>query len=156
VRKVFAIVASLFALSTVLQIYFAAVGVFSPEGEDLFNIHGTNGRIVLPILGILTIVAAILAKAGRRTVVFAIIALVLIAMQTVLVNLAGTVFGVTEDSRSNIPPAATFLLGFHGLNGLAIIFVSGVVLVRAWVAAFPRKRTTKTAIGRWLDGGDGE
>jgi tellurite resistance protein TehA-like permease len=138
VRKLFAVLASLFALSAVLQLYFAALGEFSNKSDDLFNIHGTNGRYILPALGLLVIVGAALARAGRNTIVLAVVAFVLIYVQTGLFILAGLIFNVSEES-ANKPIGASILLGFHGLVGLSIIVLSAIIAQRAWKAGFPMK-----------------
>ena len=64
----FVVVSTLLAAATVLQLYLAGVGVFSDPTDGLFAVHGWNGRIVLPLLVLLTILFAALAKAGKRTV----------------------------------------------------------------------------------------
>jgi carbon starvation protein CstA len=95
-RKLFLTVAVLFTAAVVLQLYFAAVGVFSNPEDELFNWHGTNGRIVLPILAILLIITAALARAGKRTIWLSVLPLVLLLFQTVLFILTGAIFGLDE------------------------------------------------------------
>jgi Family of unknown function (DUF6220) len=126
VRKLFAALASLFAISASLQLYFAALGEFSTESADLFNIHGTNGRIILPLLCLLVIVSAALARAGRNTIVLAVVAFVLIFLQTALFLLAAGIFGYDEESKT-VP------------IGLGIIVLSAMLAQRAWASAMPKK-----------------
>lgn len=118
--------------SLVLQFYFAGVGVFSMPEDELFDIHGTNGRIVLPILIILWIVSAFLAKAGRGTIGLTFLALGLLAFQTVLFILTGLFTGSTPPPDGQITTSGTIMLAFHVLNGLSILFIATVVLRRAW------------------------
>jgi hypothetical protein len=129
-RKLFVVVAALLVLDTVLQLYLAALGHFSTGSQELFGLHGFNGANVLRILALLTIVAAALARAGRRTIWLSVLVLVLVLFQTVLFIIVGTAFNIGPDS-TEIPVGASILLGFHGLNGLAIIALSGVLLNRA-------------------------
>jgi hypothetical protein len=132
-RKVFLVLTIMLIAALVLQFYFAGVGVFSMPEDELFGIHGTNGRIVLPILIILWIVSAFLAKAGRGTIGLTFLAFGLLAFQTVLFILAGVLTGATPPPDAQINTAGTIMLGFHALNGLAILFITTVVLRRAWL-----------------------
>jgi hypothetical protein len=129
-RKVFVVTAALLVLDTILQLYFAALGHFSTGREELFGVHGFNGAVVLRILGLLNIVGAAVARAGRRTIWLSVLAFVLILFQTVLFIIAGSIFNVDQNS-TEIPVGASIILGFHGLNGLAIIAISGILLGRA-------------------------
>ena len=130
-RKLFLAVAWLFTAAVVLQLYFAAVGVFSNPEDELFSWHGINGRIVLPILALLLIVSAALARAGKRTIWLSVLPLVLILFQTVLFILTGVIFGLDEASHAAPPLAATLFLSLHGVNGAAILLVGVLLVVRA-------------------------
>lgn len=130
-RKLFLIVAVLFTAAVVVQLYFAAVGVFSDPEDELFSWHGTNGRIVLPILAILLIVSAALARAGKRTIWLSVLPLVLILFQTVLFILTGVLFGLDETSHAAPPLDATLFLSLHGLNGAAILLLGVLLVARA-------------------------
>jgi hypothetical protein len=99
---VFLTVAVLFTAAVVVQLYLAAVGVFSNPEDELFSWHGTNGRIVLPILAIVLIVSAALARAGRRTIWLSVLPLVLILFQTVLFILTAMGFGLDESMQRTI------------------------------------------------------
>ena len=146
-RKAFAITSLLFTLSCVLQFYFAAMGVFSDPEDELFTIHGMNGAIFLRLLGLLMLIFAALAKAGRRTVWLSAIAFLLVLFQTVLFILTGVLFGTTPDSHEAPPIGATILLSLHGLNGVAILLLGLVVLHRAWRLGFPRRGTAAPLAG---------
>ncbi|WP_139417682.1 DUF6220 domain-containing protein [Agromyces laixinhei] len=129
-RKLFQIVAWLFTAAVVLQLYFAAVGVFSNPEDELFAWHGTNGRIVLPILAILLIVSAALARAGKRTIWLSVLPLVLILFQTVLFILTGVIFGL-EGPGEPVPLSATLFLSLHGVIGTAVLLLGVLMIVRA-------------------------
>jgi len=130
-RKLFLTVAVLFTAAVVLQLYFAAVGVFSNPEDELFSWHGTNGRIVLPILALLLIVTAALARAGRRTIWLSVLPLVLILFQTVLFIVTGAIFGLGPDSHASPPLAATLIVSLHAVNGTAILLLGVLLVVRA-------------------------
>ncbi|MFF2621901.1 DUF6220 domain-containing protein [Oerskovia jenensis] len=129
-RKTFLVISVLVVVAVVMQFYFAAVGVFSDPDDELFAIHGTSGRIVLPLLMILSIVFAALAKAGRRTVWLAVLGFGLLLFQTILFILTGVLTG-SEPPPGEVTTAGTIMLGFHALNGLAILGVTGTVASRA-------------------------
>ena len=89
-RRVFVVVTGLLVASVVVQFYFAAFGVFtSPSNDSQFILHVTNGRVVLPVLCLLCIIVAALAKAPGRLIGFSAIPLGLLAMQIVLFLIAG-------------------------------------------------------------------
>lgn len=128
-RKVFIGTSVLLLAATVVQLYFAAFGVFShPEN---FDPHGFNGAIVLRSLAVLNIIGAAIARAGGRTIGMSVVALALILFQTVLFILTGAIFNVGPESET-VPVGASILLGLHGLNGLAIIGISAALVTRAF------------------------
>jgi len=139
-RKVFAVLAALLTLVVVLQFYFAAVGVFSEPADELFIIHGENGRIVIRSLALLTLIAAAIARAGRRTIWLSALTLGLVLFQTVLFILVGVIFGIGPENLDVIPVGATIMLGFHAINGVAILAVSAAVARRAWALGFGSRR----------------
>ncbi|HEX5729130.1 DUF6220 domain-containing protein [Microbacterium sp.] len=146
-RKVFSIVSILAVLAVVLQFYFAGVGVFSIPEEGLFGIHGNNGRIVLPILFILSLITAAIARAGKRTIWLTVIAILLLALQTVIFILTGVIFNVSPES-AEIPLAATLTASLHALNGVAILALTSVIARRAWVLAWRSTPTAETVADR--------
>lgn len=129
-RKVFIATSALVVVSSVLQLYFAALGHFSTRHEDLFGPHTVNGRVVLPILVILNIVAAAVARAGSRTIWLTVLLFGLLVLQTLIFLITIAIFNVTLEGEV-VPVGASILLGLHGLNGFAIIALSGTLLGRA-------------------------
>jgi hypothetical protein len=120
------VVATMLVVAEVVQFYFAAFGVFQhPAPEDAFLLHQLNGRVVLPALCLLVILAAALARAPGRLIGFSAIPLGLLVLQIVLFVLAGLT-GTTE-TRTNL--AGTIILGLHAVNGLCILGVT-ILLVR--------------------------
>ena len=81
-RKAFLVINALLTLSLIAQLYLAALGVFSEPEDELFQFHGTNGRIVLPILVILWIVFGFIARIGRKNIGLTFLGLLLLALQT--------------------------------------------------------------------------
>jgi len=127
-RKVYVVLTGLLVVSVVIQFYFAAFGVFTaPENDSQFILHQMNGRMVLPVLCLLCIAAAALAKAPGRLVGFTAIPFGLLLLQTVLFIVAGLT-GASEE-KTNL--AGQLILGLHAVNGLAILAVSIVVFLRA-------------------------
>lgn len=125
-RRVFVVVAIMLLVAEVAQFYFAAFGVFqSPAPADAFGLHQLNGRMVLPLLCLLVIVAAALAKAPGRLIGFSAIPFGLLLLQIVLFLVAGLT-GTTPE-RTNL--AGTAILGLHAVNGLCILGVT-ILLVR--------------------------
>ncbi|MFC7619788.1 DUF6220 domain-containing protein [Microlunatus sp. GCM10028923] len=131
-RRAFLVLSIMVIGGLVLQFYLAGVGVFSMPEDELFHLHGNNGRIVLPVLIILWIVSGFLARAGRRTIGLTFLALGLLAFQTVLFILTGVITGAAPPPDGQINTAGTIMLAFHALNGLSILFIGTVVARRAW------------------------
>ena len=142
-RRTFSVISGLAVLALLLQFYLAGVGVFSMPEDELFALHGWNGRIVLPLLMLASIAFAALAHAGRRTVWLTVIAFGLLVFQTILFILAGVLTGATPPPDAQINTAGTIMLAFHVLNGLAILGVSLVVARRAWGLAGSARAGTR-------------
>src|SRR6476620_3523057 len=96
-RKVYMVFTGLLLVSVVIQFYFAAFGVFTaPENDSQFILHQTNGRVVLPVLCLLCIAFAAIAKAPGRLIGFTAIPLGLLVLQIVLFVIAGLA-GASEE-----------------------------------------------------------
>ncbi|MGH3704786.1 MAG: DUF6220 domain-containing protein [Agromyces sp.] len=130
-RKLYFVVTVLLTAAVTLQLYLAAVGVFSNPEDELFAWHGANGRMVLPILALLTIVTAALARAGKRLIWLSVLPLVLIIFQTLIFVFGGMIFGLGPDDHASPPLGATLFIALHGVNGAAILLTSGWLVVRA-------------------------
>ncbi|HWM16513.1 MAG TPA: DUF6220 domain-containing protein [Microbacterium sp.] len=144
-RKVFSIVSILVVAAVVLQFYFAGLGVFSHPEDELFAVHGTAGRIVLPILFLLSLITAAIARAGKRTIWLTVIAILLLALQTVILIVTGLIFNTGPDAAV-IPLGATIVVSLHALNGVAILLVTSIIAKRAWGPAWRSSSTTDTAL----------
>ena len=127
-RKVYVTLTGLLVISVVIQFYFAAFGVFTaPQNDSQFILHVTNGRFILPLLCLLCIAAAALAKAPGRLIGFTAIPFGLLVLQTVLFVIAGLIGSTPE--KTNV--AGQVILGLHAVNGLAILGVSIMLFLRA-------------------------
>jgi hypothetical protein len=135
-RKIFVITSGLVLLDVVLQFYFAAVGAFTrPQTNHSFALHATNATVIL-LLPLLNTLVAALAKAGGRTIALAALPSLLVVVQILLFVIAALFIpeGAAKDADGvplNSTTGALVVLGFHALNGLAILGVSGTVLARA-------------------------
>jgi Family of unknown function (DUF6220) len=127
-RTAFEVMSGLLIVAVVVQFYFAAFGVFTaPENDSQFVLHTTNGRVVLPLLCILTIVSAAVAKAPGRLIGFSALPLGLLVCQTILFIVAG----ITGSSEEHTNVGGQIILGLHAVNGLAILATSIVLFRRA-------------------------
>ena len=142
-RKLFAIVAVLLAISASLQLYFAALGVFSNPDSDLFAIHGFNGQYIVRFLPLILIIVGAIAKVGKTLIWLSVWVIVGTLVQLILFILAGAIFGVSEES-ADVPLGASILLGFHGLVGFAIIALSIEIARRGVLLGFPRQAKAAT------------
>lgn len=121
IAKVFVILATVLAVDVVAQLFFAGYAVFTaPATVDRaeWGLHAWNGRVVLPLLAILTGLAAVWAKAPKRLVGFAFLPLAGIAFQTVLFILTGLLTGSTPE-KTNV--AGSLMLGLHPMNGVLVL-----------------------------------
>ena len=142
-RKVHFVLSALVLAAVVLQFYLAGVGVFSMPEDELFGLHTSNGRIVLPILLLLNIPAAALARG--RTLRYALGLVGLLALQTVIFVIAIVTTGSNPFEDTVITTAGTLILSFHVLNGLAILGVSVLLVRKAYGLAFRKQAATAGA-----------
>lgn len=133
-RKVFFGFTVLMFVSVIAQFYFATFGAFERPtpafgAEDAAIMpHILNGTMVLPILSILTTIVAAIAKAGGRLILLSITPLLLVVVQLfVIFELAGLA-GAEMDKTTT---ASLVVLGFHALDGVAILWASVVLMKKA-------------------------
>ena len=113
-RFAFAIVAWLFLIGIVLQVFLAGVGFFVP-GLDSFSYHRSLGWL-LHLTPLLVLVFASVARSGRDTIWLTVALAVLMAIQPFLPEL-----------RTNAP----FLAALHPVNALAIFWLAQAIARRA-------------------------
>jgi Family of unknown function (DUF6220) len=114
VRPVHLVVAGLFVIGVVVQVFLAGLGVF--DGPAQFETHASWGYL-LGISSLILLVLAVLGGLGRRQILLASTLLVMFILQSILVAL-----------RADMPAVAAL----HAVNGFGILLV-GIVIVRdAW------------------------
>ena len=138
-RKVHFVLSVLVLAAVVLQFYLAGVGVFSMPEDELFGLHTTSGRVLLPVLLLLNIPAAALARG--RTLRYALGLVGLLALQTVIFLIAILTTGSNPLEDGVISTAGTAILSFHVVNGLVILGVAGLLVRKAYALAFGRPPT---------------
>ncbi|MFE9957341.1 DUF6220 domain-containing protein [Micromonospora sp. NPDC005299] len=124
-RKAFVITSFLLLAAFALQFVFAAVGAFTkPAGEGAYTLHSVTGMAVIPVLTLLTILFAALAKAPGRLVGLTVLPLGLVVLQALIAGLAN---GITDAAGVSTPFGLT-IAGLHAVNGIvAVHVVVGVV-----------------------------
>src|SRR5262245_19900675 len=96
-RRLYVGLVGLLLASGALQFYFAAVGAFTrPQTDDSYSLHLINGRMVFPLLALLAIGAAALARAPGRLIGMTSLPLALVIVQTLIVLLGNALGGATE------------------------------------------------------------
>jgi hypothetical protein len=122
---------ALLVAAILVQFYLAAFGAFGDrEGTGGFAAHEWVARIILPVLAILTIVTAAVARAGRRIITLSTIPLGVIVLQFLLFFAARAFGSDTHPGGASL--AGSLVLGFHALFGLAALVTAGLVLSAAW------------------------
>ena len=111
-RLAFAVAAWLFVLGVVIQVFLAGAAIF--EVTDYFP-HGYLGW-VLPLVPVVVFILAIVARAGRRTLLLSIAMVVLTGLQPELAA-----------HREENPVAAAF----HPANALLIFWLAWTVARRS-------------------------
>ena len=110
----------------VLQIFFAGLGVFSLDGQEIgsptetaFAPHRVTGN-AMTLVAVLILVLALAARAGRPAIVMSVVLLALISVvQTLLADLG-------KD--------AAVLGGLHALVGIGLLGLAGRMLSQARAA----------------------
>lgn len=143
-RRVFVVVAGLLFAATVLQFYLAAVGAFDrTQDDDSFALHNLNGRLVIPLLAILTTVAAALARAPGRLIGIAIAPLGLVVVQVLIIVVGNVISGGSDEDTGT---AGLVVFGLHALNGFLVVAAAEAVLRRA--RALASGKTSKVDISQ--------
>jgi len=117
-RIAFAVVAWLFLIGIVVQVFLAGVGLFV-RGVDAFSYHRALGWL-LHLGPLLVLLFAWAASAGRTTMWLSTALLVLVGIQPILPSL-----------RTDLP----FGAALHPVNALAIFYLALVVARRAQALA---------------------
>ena len=138
-RKLFVVVSVLSLAAFALQFVFAAVGAFTrPAGDGAYALHSLTGMAVIPVLTLLTVLFAALARAPGRLVGLAALPLGLVVVQALLAALAN---GATDAAGASTPFGLT-IAGLHAVNGIVAVHVVVNVLRGARQLARPEPAAT--------------
>jgi cytochrome b561 len=135
-RKVHFVISTLVLVAVVIQFYLAGLGVFGPRGADLFQWHSKVGRVVLPIVLLVAIGSAAIAR--NRTLRYALGLLGLLALQVALLFVGAAATGSDPD-EGVVTPAGAAIMSLHVLNGLAVVWLAVVLVRRSYASAYPRR-----------------
>jgi hypothetical protein len=118
--KVHAAAAWLFVAAIVVQVFLAGAAIPQLGGSGDFSTHREFGYTEVGIAALLVILTAVIARAGRRAILFSLGLFVLYVIQTVLPNVTGIVAML------------------HPVNALLLFALAVWYARRAWrVAAVP-------------------
>ncbi|SCL30150.1 hypothetical protein GA0070624_4019 [Micromonospora rhizosphaerae] len=124
-RKALVIVTTVLLVAFALQFVFAAVGAFTkPAGEGAYALHSVTGMVVIPVLTLLTILLAVLAKAPGRLIGLAALPLGLVVLQGLIAMLANA----STDAAGASTPFGLTIAGLHAVNGIIAVHVVVAVL----------------------------
>jgi hypothetical protein len=125
-RKAFVVTSGVLLAAFALQFVFAAVGAFTrPAGGDAsYRLHSITGMAVIPILTLLAIVFAALAKAPGKLIGLTALPLALVVLQALLAGLAN---GLT-DASGRTTTAGLVVGGLHALNGIVAVHIVVAVM----------------------------
>ncbi|MFC7549710.1 DUF6220 domain-containing protein [Plantactinospora sp. GCM10030261] len=133
-RKVFIIATALSLAAFTVQFILAAVGAFTkPAVDGAYVLHSVNGTVVIPVLTLLTILFAALAKAPGRVIGLAVLPLGLVILQALLATFANA----ATDAVGASTPFGLTMAGLHALNGIIAVHVVVGVLQAARNLAGP-------------------
>jgi cytochrome b561 len=121
-RKVFTALAALLLVAIVVQFFLAAGGAFDTAStEEAFQPHRALGNGIFALAILVTIAAAIARVPGRLMGLSGLVA-ALILVQSL----------IREVAKSLGDDASTghLVFGLHGVNGLLILGVTGMILLR--------------------------
>ncbi|WP_034213945.1 DUF6220 domain-containing protein [Actinoplanes subtropicus] len=125
-RKAFVVSSGVLLAAFALQFVFAAVGAFTkPAGGDhSYRLHSITGTAVIPLLTLLTILFAALAKAPGKLIGLTAVPLALVVLQALL---AGIATGLT-DASGQTTTAGLIVGGLHAVNGIVAVHVVVAVM----------------------------
>ncbi len=127
VRRLHLVVAWLFVVGVVVQVFLAGLGVF--DDPSMFSVHAGWGY-TLELLPIILLVLALAGGLGRRLVLYPILIFVMFMFQSIFVSL-----------RGDFPMVAAL----HPVNGFGILLV-GIAMARdAWLARTSAASSAGTA-----------
>jgi hypothetical protein len=140
-RRVFVVLSGLLFLAILAQFYFAAVGAFDrPQDDDSFALHSVTGMMIIPVLSILTAIAAAVARAPGRLVGMSLAPLGLVVVQVLIIVVGNVISGGAEEDTG---AGGLFVLGLHAVNALFVMGAAAAVLRRARAFAAEQPSTVE-------------
>lgn len=134
-RKAYVVLAGLLFLAMIVEAYLSTFGAMQrPFGIGSSMIaHATNGLNIVPLVALLATIAAFLAKASRRLIGETAAMIILPWTQILLFAISGWTGSTAE--KTNV--AGQIVLGFHALNGIAMLVLTFLIFrgARAHAAA---------------------
>ncbi|MEE6258168.1 DUF6220 domain-containing protein [Plantactinospora sonchi] len=119
-RKALVVVTLVLLVAFAAQFVFAAVGAFTkPGGDGAYVLHSVTGMVIIPLLTLLTILLAVLAKAPGRLVGLASLPLGLVVLQALIAMLARA----STDAAGASTVVGLVIGGLHALNGIIAVHV---------------------------------
>jgi hypothetical protein len=122
--RAYAVLAALFVLAVLVQVYLAGLGAFgSRHGHGWFDPHEALGN-ALGITGAVLLVLALIARAGRWTVIGALV--------------VGVLTEVAQHGLAAAGHGNPWIGGLHAFDGMLILGLGVALAVTSWRRAFRR------------------
>ncbi|WP_433381989.1 DUF6220 domain-containing protein [Actinoplanes sp. CA-142083] len=139
-RRAFTALAALNVLVILTQFFLAAAGAFTTvPNDESFDAHRTLGYVTF-LLPVLMAVLAPPAGLPRRVTGMSALTAGLVTVQVLLAKVAEA---LGDDGGTTT--AGPLLFGLHGLNGLAILAISGTILRQATTSSRAAERARQTS-----------
>lgn len=124
-RKAYVVLAGLLFLAMVVEAYLSTFGAMQrPFGVGSSMIaHAMNGLNIVPVIALLATIAAFLAKAPRRLLGETAAMIILPWTQILLFAIASLTGSTTEKTTVG----GQIVLGFHALNGIAMLVLTFLI-----------------------------
>jgi hypothetical protein len=118
-KRVHAGAAWLFAAVIVVQVFLAGAAIAQLGGSNDFSMHRDFGYTIVGLAALAVVVTAVIARAGRTSMLISVGLLALYIVQTLLPNATG------------------FVAALHPVNALLLFALAVWYARRAWRASMP-------------------
>jgi hypothetical protein len=118
-KRVHAGAAWLFVAVIVVQVFLAGAAIAQLGGSNDFSTHRDFGYTIVGLAALAVVVTAVVARAGRQSILISLGLLVLYVVQTLLPNVTG------------------FIAALHPVNALLLFALAVWYPRRAWRASMP-------------------
>ncbi|GIH74036.1 DUF6220 domain-containing protein [Planobispora longispora] len=132
-RKVFLSFAAILLLAVLVQFYLATFGAFqrplpTPGDFGAMGPHVLNGLFVIPVVSLITTIAAAVTRSGAKLIWLSIAPLGIAAAQIFVIFPLAELAGADATRTTT---ASHVVLGFHAVLGLFLLWASVTVLREA-------------------------